>query len=134
MQWEYTLDQLDEIAGSVLEHLSHPIVCFEGSLGAGKTTLIKKICQKLGCEDTANSPTFSLINPYQTSQAKWIYHFDCYRLNTIEEALDFGVDEYLDSGNWCFIEWPELILPLLDQHHYIKIEALQDGKRKLTLK
>ena len=133
MHWNYHLKELDQVAAGILQNLQHPIVCFEGDLGAGKTTLIKSLCAQLGCTDTANSPTFSLINPYRDGQGNPVYHFDCYRLNTLEEALDFGVEEYLDGGNRCFVEWPNLILPLIGHYDHIQIKVLPDGQRQLTL-
>ncbi|MFT4778252.1 MAG: tRNA threonylcarbamoyladenosine biosynthesis protein TsaE [Flavobacteriales bacterium] len=98
-----------EQAGKVLaEHLkSSNVVAFEGDMGAGKTTLIKFICAELGVQDEVNSPTFSLVNEYLTAKRETVYHFDLYRLNTPEEALSFGIEEYLDSGKLCLIEWPE---------------------------
>lgn len=76
-------------------------------MGVGKTTLIKQLCKSLGVEDATSSPTFSLVNEYYTSKNEIVYHFDFYRLNKETEALDMGVDDYLYSGNWCFIEWSE---------------------------
>jgi len=81
-------------------------VAFEGEMGAGKTTLIRFICAELGVQDEVSSPTFSLVNEYLTARKETIYHFDLYRLNTPEEALGFGIEEYLDSGKLCLIEWP----------------------------
>lgn len=98
-----------EQAGKVLAgHLkSSSVVAFEGEMGAGKTTLIRFICNELGVQDEVSSPTFSLVNEYLTAKGETIYHFDLYRLNTPEEALGFGIEEYLDSGKLCLIEWPE---------------------------
>jgi len=92
------------------------IIAFYGEMGSGKTTLIKAVCECLNCVDTVNSPTFSIINEYFTTDGKTVYHFDFYRLKNIREALDIGVDEYLYSGNYCFIEWSELIESLLPEN------------------
>ena len=103
-------------------------------MGAGKTTLIKALAKELGVNETTSSPTFSLVNEYQTIKNQTVYHFDFYRLNRETEALDMGADEYLYSDNWCFIEWAEKIPNLIpDQHSVIKISLLPDGKRTLEL-
>jgi tRNA threonylcarbamoyladenosine biosynthesis protein TsaE len=103
-------------------------------MGVGKTTLIKALAKKLGVCEVTNSPTFSLVNEYQTTNNQTVYHFDFYRLNTEIEALDMGADEYLYSGNWCFIEWAEKIPNLVpDSHSVISISLLPDGKRALKL-
>jgi tRNA threonylcarbamoyladenosine biosynthesis protein TsaE len=85
-------------------------------MGAGKTTLIKAICKQLGSIDVVTSPTFTLVNEYNTQSGDTIYHFDFYRIVKIEEVFDFGFEEYLSSGNWCFIEWPELVESLLSEN------------------
>ena len=103
-------------------------------MGVGKTTLIKALTKKLGIIGATSSPTFSLVNEYQSNDNQIIYHFDFYRLKNEVEALDMGADEYFYSGNWCFIEWPEKIpnlIPVL--HSVISISLLSDGKRSLSL-
>ncbi|MCY1453623.1 tRNA threonylcarbamoyladenosine biosynthesis protein TsaE [compost metagenome] len=103
-------------------------------MGVGKTTLIKQLCKSLGVEDATSSPTFSLVNEYQIPNEKKVYHFDFYRIKQETEALDMGVDDYLYSGNWCFIEWSEKIANLIpEEHSTINIELLSDGKRELKL-
>jgi tRNA threonylcarbamoyladenosine biosynthesis protein TsaE len=103
-------------------------------MGAGKTTLIKRLCKTLGVEEVTSSPTFSLVNEYQTIDNQTVYHFDFYRLNSEIEALDMGVDDYLYSGNWCFIEWAEKIENLIPElHSVVTIQLLPDGKRFLEL-
>ena len=108
---------------------------FEGEIGAGKTTLIKVICEELGVDDMVSSPTFSLVNEYEyTANGKQhtLYHMDLYRLKEIEEALDIGIEEYLDNDAYCFIEWPELIEPILPESVVrIKIEIIGDSNRKI---
>ena len=104
-------------------------------MGVGKTTLIKCLSKNLGVNGNTSSPTFSLVNEYQTNDNQIVYHFDCYRLKTEVEALDMGIDEYLYSGNWCFIEWPEKIESLIPEKcTTINIEILPNGFRKLIYK
>ena len=114
----------------------HRVFAFDGQMGAGKTTFIKKLCEQMGTMDVVNSPTFAIVNVYDVEQPYKgeVYHFDCYRLKDIREAMDFGAEEYLYSGNYCFIEWPEMIEPLLpDDTVYIKIVPQENGDRKLVI-
>ncbi|MBO4577903.1 MAG: tRNA (adenosine(37)-N6)-threonylcarbamoyltransferase complex ATPase subunit type 1 TsaE [Paludibacteraceae bacterium] len=114
----------------------HRIFAFEGQMGAGKTTFIKQLCQEMGTMDVVNSPTFAIVNVYDVERpySGEVYHFDCYRLKDIREAMDFGAEEYLYSGNYCFIEWPEKIKSLLpDDTVYIRIVPQPDGDRLLTV-
>jgi tRNA threonylcarbamoyladenosine biosynthesis protein TsaE len=105
----------------------------EGDMGAGKTTLIKTICDLLGVEDLVNSPTFSIINEYK-SATEPIYHFDFYRVRTLQEALQAGVEDYFYSGHYCFIEWPELIMAVLPTSYLnLNIEVVGDEIRKYKL-
>lgn len=107
------------------------VVVFDGEMGAGKTTLIRFICEKLGVEDEISSPTFSLVNEYARKGAKPLYHFDLYRLENPEEGLDFGIEEYFESGNLCFVEWAENIEPYLPKEKSIvKIRDI-DGLRRI---
>jgi tRNA threonylcarbamoyladenosine biosynthesis protein TsaE len=109
-----SLAELDAVAGQLIDAGQHHSVwLFEGAMGAGKTTLIKAICQRLGVVNTVQSPTFSIVNEYVTHSGEPVYHFDCYRLRNEEEALDSGLEEYIDSGERCLIEWPERITGLL---------------------
>ncbi|OMQ09009.1 tRNA (adenosine(37)-N6)-threonylcarbamoyltransferase complex ATPase subunit type 1 TsaE [[Flexibacter] sp. ATCC 35103] len=130
----FSLDQIKETAEKILTQNPKKIILFNGEMGVGKTTLIKQLCKNLGVEEATSSPTFSLVNEYYTSNNQIVYHFDFYRLNKETEALDMGVDDYLYSGNWCFIEWSEKIANLIpEEHSIINIELLADGKRKLEL-
>ncbi|MGL2986123.1 tRNA (adenosine(37)-N6)-threonylcarbamoyltransferase complex ATPase subunit type 1 TsaE [Flavobacterium sp. RSSA_27] len=130
----FSIDELDQVAKQILEQNPNKVLLFNGEMGAGKTTLIKKLCENLGVNEPTSSPTFSLVNEYYTTNNQYIYHFDCYRLKTEIEALDMGIDEYLYSGHWCFIEWAEKITNLIpEQHSVITIEVLDDGNRKLVL-
>ena len=109
------------------------IFSFNGKMGAGKTTFIKAICEELGVTEAVNSPTFSIINEYETSDKKAIYHFDFYRINTINEAKEIGVEDYLYSGNLCFLEWAENITSLLPASIInIEIKEIENGKRIVT--
>ena len=114
----------------------HRVYAFDGQMGAGKTTFIKKLCEEMGTTDVVNSPTFAIVNVYDVEQPYKgeVYHFDCYRLKDIREAMDFGAEEYLYSGNYCFIEWPEMIAPLLpDDTVWVKIVPQENGDRLLQI-
>lgn len=114
----------------------HRVFAFDGQMGAGKTTFIKKLVEEMGSMDVVNSPTFAIVNVYDVEQPYRgeVYHFDCYRLKDIREAMDFGAEEYLYSGNYCFIEWPEKIEPLLpDDTIWVKIVPQENGDRLLTI-
>lgn len=93
------------------------VVAFYGTMGAGKTTLIKNLCHRMGVTDEVNSPTFAIVNEYATLEGESVYHFDFYRIKKLEEAYDIGFENYFYSGNLCLIEWPEMIEPLLPDHH-----------------
>nr|WP_314896788.1 tRNA (adenosine(37)-N6)-threonylcarbamoyltransferase complex ATPase subunit type 1 TsaE [uncultured Flavobacterium sp.] len=134
MKIDFSLDQLEEVAQKIIAENPNKVILFHGEMGVGKTTLIKQLCKTLGVIGATSSPTFSLVNEYQTIDNQIIYHFDFYRLNNEVEALDMGVDDYLYSGNWCFIEWAEKIPNLIpDEHSVITIALLSDGKRSLEL-
>ena len=129
----YIETELQEIARKLISNFQPLNVwCFYAEMGSGKTTLIKKICEEKGVADDMSSPTFSIVNEYETESGETIYHFDCYRLESVEEALNIGMEEYLDSGNLCLIEWPEIIEPLLpDQYLEINIKLVGDNARSL---
>ncbi len=134
MKIDFSLDQIEEVAEQILEQNPNKVILFHGEMGVGKTTLIKALANKLGVKGATSSPTFSLVNEYQTIDNQTVYHFDFYRLNNEMEALDMGADEYLYSGNWCFIEWAEKIPNLIpDLHSTISISLLPDGNRALSL-
>ena len=134
MEITFSLDEINEVAQQILAQNLHKVILFHGEMGVGKTTLIKALAKKIGVKGSTSSPTFSIINEYQTTDNQIVYHFDFYRLNKEEEALDMGVDDYLFSGNWCFIEWAEKIPNLIPEtHSVITISLLPDGKRSLTL-
>ena len=134
MEITFSLDQIEGVATKILEQNPYKVILFHGEMGVGKTTLIKALAKKLGVNEVTSSPTFSLVNEYQTTNNQTVYHFDFYRLNNEIEALDMGADEYLYSGNWCFIEWAEKISTLIpDNYSTISIRLLPDGKRFLEL-
>ena len=130
----YTLLEVDQIAREIIELISGKVVLFYGQMGVGKTTLIKEICKSLHTEDIISSPTFSLVNEYRTQNDEPIYHFDFYRIESEEEALDIGVEDYFYSGDWCLIEWPnniENLLPLGAVEIHLSHAA--EGKRSIQI-
>jgi tRNA threonylcarbamoyladenosine biosynthesis protein TsaE len=135
--WEsYTLADLPVVAKEMLASLQEAprVWLFRGQMGAGKTTLSKELLKQLGVAENVQSPTFSLVNEYQTKSGKIVYHFDLYRLKNIQEAVAIGIEEYLDSGHICLIEWPEQAEELWDFPHVnVEIEAINETQRKLTL-
>ena len=132
----YNLKELDDVAKEIVDFIKDQnIVAIEGKMGAGKTTLIKSMCQALGVKETVSSPTFALVNEYSDADASSIFHFDFYRIKKLEEVYDIGYEEYFYSGNFCFIEWPEMITELLPENHtIIKIEVGESEERILTCK
>jgi tRNA threonylcarbamoyladenosine biosynthesis protein TsaE len=133
MNREFSLDEITSVAHWILEQHPEKVILFEAEMGTGKTTLIKALCKALGVEGTISSPTFSLVNEYETNTGEVVYHFDFYRLKTEEEALDFGVEDYLYSGNYCFLEWSEKIPNLIPERHtVVSISTLENGDRLLT--
>lgn len=129
------LSELPRVAQEII-HYAHSVrvLLFVGNLGAGKTTLIKELCSQLGVQDTASSPTFSIVNEYRDRDNQPIYHFDFYRIKNEEEAVDIGIDEYFYSGNFCFVEWPEKIESLLpDNLLLVRIGGNEGEKRTFNL-
>ena len=129
-----SLDELDKVARAVLESLDgRTVVAFDAPMGAGKTTLISRIAAELGCEDDVTSPTFAIVNQYEGERT--VFHFDMYRIDRWEEALDFGSEEYLSSGELCLVEWPEKIESLLPEDTMVvKIEILSDTARRFVIR
>ncbi|MEQ8703072.1 MAG: tRNA (adenosine(37)-N6)-threonylcarbamoyltransferase complex ATPase subunit type 1 TsaE [Phaeodactylibacter sp.] len=131
---EYRLKEVDHIAERLIAEAApeQVIWTFTGQIGAGKTTLIKALCRILGSREAVSSPTFSLVNEYEDREGQTFFHMDLYRLNDTEEALDIGIEEYLDSGQRCLIEWPGLIEHLLPEDTFrIKLEIGSDSSRKI---
>lgn len=111
------IKNINEIANAAKQFVAqmgdNKVFAFYGGMGVGKTTFIKAVCEIMGVSETITSPTFAIVNEYQSGQSEPIYHFDFYRINKLEEAYDFGYEDYFYSGNICFIEWPELVEPIL---------------------
>lgn len=128
-----TIDQLEDVAARFLEAFPDDrIFAFYGKMGAGKTTFIKALCRTLGSSDNITSPTFALINEYDTAGPAKIYHFDFYRVRSPEEALDIGLDEYLYSEQYCLMEWPEKVESLLpDNLVEVHLEEKTPSTRQL---
>ncbi len=125
-----TENELEKVS-SILVDLAteYPVVAFRGDLGAGKTTLIKNMCNLLGLKEAVNSPTFSIVNEYKLVENKSVFHFDFYRLESEEEAYDIGVEDYFYEGNLCLIEWPSKIESLLPEKRIeVYIEIANKGR------
>jgi len=132
MFFKYHLEEIKTAADYLDKKIQDSIVCFNGPMGAGKTTLISALCSKWRVKDQVSSPTFSIVNEYETHNKGSLFHFDFYRLDSIEEALDIGVDEYLESGNICLIEWGERIRGLLPDNIYnIEVGFMENDFRSL---
>ena len=134
MKINFSLNEIHQVAKKIIDQNPNKVILFNGEMGVGKTTLIKELAKVLGVTEPTSSPTFSLVNEYQTSNNQLVYHFDVYRLKNENEALDMGIDEYLYSGNWCFIEWAEKIPNLIpSDHSAIDIKLLPNNERTLIL-
>lgn len=130
------INQIDIAAANFLKLIEkHRLIAFYGEMGAGKTTFIKALCKQLGVTDVINSPTFSIVNEYSTNHSdEKIFHFDFYRLKKVEEAFDFGVEDYFYSGNYCLMEWPEMIEEILPSDCLkVHIKELENKERELHI-
>ena len=130
-----SLAELPDAAEEIIRALGgRTIVAFRGEMGAGKTTLIREIAARLGSDDVVTSPTFAIINQYAAAEGRTLYHFDFYRIDRLEEAYDFGYEEYFDSGDLCLVEWPEKIEPLLPENTMnVRITALSEQERRIEI-
>ncbi len=132
---DITLNTLAQTAQNIIQSSnSHTLWCFEGEMGAGKTTLIKTICKELGVQDDITSPTFSLVNEYRTAEGNPIYHFDFYRIRSIEEVYDIGYEDYFYSGHICLIEWPSQIEELLADESVLTITLEKTSEDARTIR
>ncbi len=133
MKRTYTLQDLPEIAGMVLANTPTRTLLFYGEMGVGKTTLIKELARSLGVQDTISSPTFSIVNEYLLDEEK-LYHFDFYRIEDEEEAMDIGFEDYFTNDDWRFVEWPEKVENLLPgESTKIKLTKNENGSRTLNM-
>ncbi|WP_350288612.1 tRNA (adenosine(37)-N6)-threonylcarbamoyltransferase complex ATPase subunit type 1 TsaE [uncultured Croceitalea sp.] len=131
MKLQFTIAELHKVSKELLSSFSQNIICFHGPMGVGKTTLIKAIIKELGAIDSGNSPTFGLVNEYHNAKGELVaYHFDFYRIENEEEALDMGIEEYFNTDAYVFIEWPEKISTLLpDNHQKLHLHLIDENTR-----
>jgi tRNA threonylcarbamoyladenosine biosynthesis protein TsaE len=132
-----TIKSIDSIADAAREFITqigeNKIFAFYGAIGAGKTTFVKALCEAMGVTDTVNSPTFAIVNEYDTPSGSPIYHFDFYRIKKLEEAYDMGCEDYFYSGAVCLIEWPELVEDLLPGNTvWVDIKVNEDETRTIS--
>ncbi|MCX6310852.1 MAG: tRNA (adenosine(37)-N6)-threonylcarbamoyltransferase complex ATPase subunit type 1 TsaE [Bacteroidetes bacterium] len=134
---KFFIADINEIQKTAIDFLKNlpnqKIFAFHGDLGAGKTTFIKALCEKLGVKDQMSSPSFSIVNEYNSENGNSIYHFDLYRLKSPQEAFDIGMEEYLYSGNYCFIEWPERAEGILPKETVHVKMVVEDGRRIISV-
>ena len=129
---DFDLNQVDAIAESLVDLFEYKIILLKGDLGAGKTTLVKGIVKKLGSNEDVSSPTFGIVNELTIGRST-AFHLDLYRIESQEELLQLGFDEYIYSGNYCFIEWPEIAMKLISQpHHTITLNTINDSTRNIS--
>ncbi|GAA4270237.1 tRNA (adenosine(37)-N6)-threonylcarbamoyltransferase complex ATPase subunit type 1 TsaE [Hyunsoonleella aestuarii] len=132
MEISYSLDSIDDAANWIIKNVKTKTIFLYGEMGAGKTTLIKSIVKVLSSNDEVSSPTFSIVNEYESLNES-IYHFDLYRIENIEEAYNFGIEDYIDSNNWIIVEWPNLIESLVDNYDRVFINKNEDNSRTIRL-
>ncbi len=132
----YNIENIDNISSVLIDSMMNKTVCLKGNLGSGKTTLVKQLLKVLGAVDKGSSPTFGIVNEYRDLKGTLIaYHFDCYRLESPEEALDIGLEEYLQANCWVFIEWPENIEEFLPpQRTEVHLRIVDAETRELSIR
>ena len=135
MTIQFSLEEINTVAKKILATPSlKKVITFHAQMGAGKTTFIKELVKELGVDDNSSSPTFSLVNEYRTRNGEVVYHFDLYRLKNAQEAFDIGLEEYLDSGHVCLIEWPEQAEEFWTfEHLELNVSHVDDAHRKLEV-
>ncbi|NSW44926.1 MAG: tRNA (adenosine(37)-N6)-threonylcarbamoyltransferase complex ATPase subunit type 1 TsaE [Bacteroidales bacterium] len=137
MRIEYTdINKISEVSTKIIKLANHfRIWAFYGEMGVGKTTLIAELAKQLGSSTLASSPTFAIVNEYPLPNDEKIYHFDFYRLSNLHELIEIGFEDYLTSGNYCFMEWPEIAEPILNQYSFLKIfiEQNEKGNRYISI-
>lgn len=131
MKVTYRLSEIDTISQQIIQRLTHDCVIVDAPMGAGKTTLIKNLCKHLGVVDEVSSPTFSIVNEYSTATGD-ILHFDLYRIEETIELHEIGMEDYLDRKALKFIEWPEIAMPLIENHHRMTIKIIDEDQRELS--
>ncbi|MCB0480752.1 MAG: tRNA (adenosine(37)-N6)-threonylcarbamoyltransferase complex ATPase subunit type 1 TsaE [Flavobacteriales bacterium] len=135
MKWSCSdIKELPKVANELIAQFPEcKLIAFYGEMGAGKTTFIKAICASLGIEEEVSSPTFALVNEYNSATELVVYHFDFYRITDVSEAYDMGFEEYIDSGNYCLIEWPEMVEEFIDSE-FLKVRIDSNGiKRTISI-
>ncbi|QRM90182.1 tRNA (adenosine(37)-N6)-threonylcarbamoyltransferase complex ATPase subunit type 1 TsaE [Lacinutrix sp. WUR7] len=133
MELNYTINDLDKVVSTLLSNSDSKIILFHGTMGVGKTTLIKALVKAIGSTDEVQSPTYSLVNEYQANLSR-IFHFDLYRVNEIDELYNFGFEEYLQENHWVFIEWPELAIEFIPKNATnVFLEINENESRKITI-
>ena len=135
MNKEYTLQELPKVVKQLIATVSDKVLLFYADMGVGKTTLIKELIKQIGSVDTVSSPTFSLVNEYHSLKGDKIYHFDFYRINDENEALDMGIEDYFHDNAWCLIEWPEKVKNLLPLNAVeVHLSLNENGTRSMITK
>ena len=133
MEIIYKEDQIKTAVNFILENKKFSIIRIDGEIGSGKTTLIKSLCESLGVTEKVNSPTFSLVNEYLINTKKKIFHFDFYRIENPEEALDIGLEDYLESNHLCILEWGQIISEYLpEKYDFFSLHKINESTRKLN--
>lgn len=133
MKFKYPIEDIESVASAILKQVTSKTLLFYGDMGVGKTTLIKALSKQLGSTSNVSSPTFSIVNEYEIEDGL-IYHFDLYRIKDEEEALNFGIEDYLFNDQWIFIEWPDKLVSFLpEKFNKIEIKLNLDGSRILKL-
>lgn len=134
MEWNFTLDEAPGVAKALLQQAGNrTVIAFHGEMGAGKTTFIAELCKQLGVKEAVSSPTFSIINVYSLRDGGTVYHLDLYRINSLQEAVEAGVEDCLLSGNLCLVEWPEKADALMDGALHCTLQVMDEGLRKLVI-